>query len=220
MRFFFALCIALFNITTLSAQSLRVRVVSTSGEPVQGATVSLRRSADQTPLRVLGTDPQGEVVLGGLEAGNYVVRVEIISFQPAERRVSLTANVAEQVVEIRLTEAPVVIEGVTAQGERTRMRFEEAAGATVRELSKAELKLIPGLAEADVMRAVEALPGVVSTSDFSSAFNVRGGSADQNLILLDGIPIYNPFHLGGVFSVFNSDLVERAELMAGGFPAQ
>jgi hypothetical protein len=49
---------------------------------------------------------------------------------------------------------------------------------------------------------------------------VRGGSADQNLILLDGIPIYNPFHLGGIFSVFNTDMVERAELLAGGFPAQ
>jgi hypothetical protein len=114
----------------------------------------------------------------------------------------------------------VPIEAVTAQAERARSRFQQEAGLTVRELSRDELKLIPGLAEADVMRAVEALPGVVSTSDFSSAFNVRGGSADQNLILLDGIPIYNPFHLGGVFSVFNTDMVERAELLAGGFPAQ
>ena len=220
MRFLFVFCIALLNVATLSAQSIRVRVVSTSAEPVQGATVSLRRAPDQPLLRVLGTDPQGEVVLGNLEAGNYIVRVEIISFQPAERRVAISANATEQLVEIQLEEAPVLIDPVTAQGERTRIRFEQEAGATVRELSKAELKLIPGLAEADVMRAVEALPGVVSTSDFSSAFNVRGGSADQNLILLDGIPIYNPFHLGGVFSVFNSDLVERAELLAGGFPAQ
>jgi hypothetical protein len=64
------------------------------------------------------------------------------------------------------------------------------------------------------------LPGVVNTSDFSSAFNVRGGSADENLITIDGFPIFNPFHLGGLFSVFNSDLVSRAELSAGGFPAQ
>src|SRR5690606_32951268 len=77
-----------------------------------------------------------------------------------------------------------------------------------------------GLAEADVLRAVELLPGVVSTSDFSSAFNVRGGSADQNLILIDGFPIFNPFHLGGLFSVFNSDAIARAELLAGGFGAE
>jgi hypothetical protein len=61
---------------------------------------------------------------------------------------------------------------------------------------------------------------VVTTSDFSSAFNVRGGSADQNLILLDGQPVFNPTHLGGFFSVFNADMIERAELQSGGFPAR
>src|SRR5690606_20976694 len=66
----------------------------------------------------------------------------------------------------------------------------------------------------------EVLPGVVSTSDFSSAFNVRGGSADQNLILLDGFPVFNPFHLGGLFSVFNADVLGGAELLAGGFGAE
>ena len=61
---------------------------------------------------------------------------------------------------------------------------------------------------------------MTTVSDFSAAFNVRGGSADQNLILLDDIPIFNPFHLGGVFSVFNADMIGRAELRAGGFPAE
>jgi hypothetical protein len=79
---------------------------------------------------------------------------------------------------------------------------------------------VPGVAEADVLRAVAILPGVITTSDYSSAYNVRGGSSDQNLILLDGIPIYNPFHLGGLFSVFNADMISRTELYTGGFPAQ
>ena len=221
MRFCFLLFSALLTfVPALSAQSLRVRVTSTDAEPVQGATVSLLRAADQTLVRVLATDPLGTVLFADIPPGAYVVRAEIIGFDAAQQSVTLVQGAAELVVELRLREAPVLIDAVTAQGERARTRFEEEAGATVRELTRAELKLIPGLAEADVMRAVEALPGVVSTSDFSSAFNVRGGSADQNLILLDGIPIYNPFHLGGVFSVFNSDLVERAELLAGGFPAQ
>jgi hypothetical protein len=103
---------------------------------------------------------------------------------------------------------------------RERARFEADAGTTARVVTSTELKLLPGLAEADVLRAVEVLPGVISTSDFSSAFNVRGGSADQNLILLDGFPIFNPFHLGGLFSVFNADLLARAELLAGGFGAE
>jgi hypothetical protein len=103
---------------------------------------------------------------------------------------------------------------------RERTRFETEAGVTARVIGGEELKILPGLGEADVMRAVEVLPGVISTSDFSSAFNVRGGSADQNLILLDGFPIFNPFHLGGLFSVFNSDVIARAELFSGGFGAQ
>jgi len=104
--------------------------------------------------------------------------------------------------------------------ERERIRFETEAGTTTRVLTGDEIKTLPGLGEADVLRAVEVLPGVISTSDFSSAFNVRGGSSDQNLILLDGFPIFNPFHLGGLFSVFNSDVIARAELLSGGFGAE
>ena len=104
--------------------------------------------------------------------------------------------------------------------DRERDRFESDAGRHRARGGRRPLKVLPGLAEADVLRAVELLPGVVSTSDFSSAFNVRGGSADQNLILLDGFPIFNPFHLGGLFSVFNADAIARAELLAGGFGAE
>ena len=64
------------------------------------------------------------------------------------------------------------------------------------------------------------LPGVVSTSDLSATFHVRGGSSDQNLILLDGVPVFSPFHLGGFFSVFNPDMLDRVELQSGGFPAE
>ena len=116
----------------------------------------------------------------------------------------------------------MALEGVSVSTAETRerSRFLETAGVTVREISQAELRLVPGLAEADPIRAVEVLPGVVSTSDFTASFNVRGGSADQNLILLDGVPIFNPFHLGGIFSVFNADMVGRVELSSGGFPAE
>ena len=114
------------------------------------------------------------------------------------------------------------LEGISVEAERSRerVRFENEAGITVRELAGSEIKGIPGLVEADPLRAVEVLPGVTTVSDFSSAFNVRGGSADQNLILLDGIPVFNPTHLGGFFSVFNGDMIQRAELRSGGFPAR
>jgi hypothetical protein len=204
----------------LAQQTLFVRVTSPDGDPLTGVAVSLTTADGDSLLRMAQTIADGRAAFPNLPDGNYIIRTELIGYEPARLRVTLPARAPAHTYEIRMRERPVPIDPVTAQGERARSRFQEEAGLTVRELTKDELKLIPGLAEADVMRAVEALPGVVTTSDFSSAFNVRGGSADQNLILLDGIPIYNPFHLGGVFSVFNSDMVERAELLAGGFPAQ
>jgi hypothetical protein len=108
---------------------------------------------------------------------------------------------------------------VEAAASRQRERFEVIAGPTVREIDLDELRSLPGVAEADPVRAIEVLPGVVSTSDFSAAFHVRGGSQDQNLILLDGVPVFSPFHLGGLFSVFNADMIDRVELQSGGFPA-
>ena len=148
---------------------------------------------------------------GDPESGTaaYEGRVEVAAGTPLELDISLAAQ-------------PIALEGIAVEAERSRARarFEESAGATVQEISRVEMKSLPILVETDPIRAVEVLPGVTTVSDFTAAFNVRGGSADQNLILLDDIPIFNPFHLGGVFSVFNADMVQRAELQAGGFPAE
>lgn len=200
----------LFGQTTVQGH-----IAGPAGDAVVAVTVSLR-NAQSTHLTT--TDSLGHYAFAAVWPGEYALTAQRIGYMVVERTVSVGA--APLVLDIALTEAPIVLEGVTVEGERVRQRFKNQAGVTTRELSKAELKLIPGLAEADVLRAIEALPGVVSTSDLSSAYNVRGGSADENLILLDGIPIFNPFHLGGIFSIFNSDMVERAELMAGGFPAE
>ena len=64
------------------------------------------------------------------------------------------------------------------------------------------------------------LPGVQTLNDYSSALYVRGSTPDQNLIMLDGITIYNPYHLGGIFSTFNTDAIKEADFHAGGFPAR
>ncbi len=154
-------------------------------------------------------------------AGSYTLRAERLGYAAVSRLVTLDAGGVLN-LDVVLQPAAVLLEGVGVEAERSRerLRFEETAGASVREISAEELKLVPGIGEADPIRAIEVLPGVVSTSDFSSSFNVRGGSADQNLILLDGTPIFSPFHLGGFFSVFNADMVARAELAAGGFEAQ
>ena len=75
------------------------------------------------------------------------------------------------------------------------------------------------LGEVDVLKAIQLLPGVQS-SEGTSGFYVRGGGPDQNLILLDGVPVYNASHLGGLFSVFNPDAIKNVNLIKGGFPAR
>ena len=78
----------------------------------------------------------------------------------------------------------------------------------------------PPLGEVDVLHTVTMLPGVIARNDFDLGYDVRGGESDQNLVRLDGIPLYNPFHLGGVFGTFIDDAVGKADFLSGAFPAQ
>ncbi|CAN5747417.1 TonB-dependent receptor [soil metagenome] len=199
------------------------RVTDAAGAPLAGTTVRVLRPNGTLARPAASTDAEGAFRITGIPIGRYRVRVERLGYTPSEQEVSLTAGEARR-LDVQLAAQAVTVEEIEVRGRvdtsRERARFETEAGVTTRVISGEDLKILPGFAEADVLRAVEVLPGVVSTSDFSSSFNVRGGSADQNLILLDGFPIFNPFHLGGLFSVFNSDVIARAELFAGGFGAE
>lgn len=84
-----------------------------------------------------------------------------------------------------------------------------------------EIKKLPTFGgEVDIIRVMTLMPGVQSGGEGNSGFYVRGGGPDQNLILLDGVPVYNPTHLFGFFSVFNGDAIRNAEIIKGGMPAQ
>jgi hypothetical protein len=82
------------------------------------------------------------------------------------------------------------------------------------------LRTVPGLAEPDVLRSLQTLPSVAAMSDFSSALYVRGGAADQSMINLDGIPLFNPYHVGGIFSAIPVDAVSTVDLWPGAMPAR
>jgi outer membrane cobalamin receptor len=83
-----------------------------------------------------------------------------------------------------------------------------------------DVKTLPSfMGEADILKAIQLLPGVSSVSEGGQGFYVRGGSPDQNLVLYDDVPIYNASHLFGFFSVFNSDAVKSANLIKGSMPA-
>ena len=195
------------------------RVRDDEGAPVFGAFVALLRG--DAPLMGADSDRLGAFRLSDVPPGAYALRVQALGWSGHTEPIVLGPGETVE-VEIQLIRSALELQGfeIEAAASRERARFEELAGATVREIDQAELRAVPGFVEADPVRAVEVLPGVVSTSDFSAAFHVRGGSADQNLILLDGVPVFSPFHLGGLFSVFNADMIERVELQSGGFAAE
>ncbi len=92
---------------------------------------------------------------------------------------------------------------------------------SVIEIPVEQIKEIPALlGEKDVLKVVQLMPGVQTGNEGQSGFYVRGGGPDQNLIILDGAPVYNAFHLFGFFSLFNGDALKSVELIKGGFPAR
>ena len=201
--------------------SVSGRVWSVGGFLLAGARVGIFPTADSTQGRAVRSDRFGYFAFDRVASGTYVLIVTRIGYDRYREVVEVT-GAAPLELDIALTPRAIELEGLSVEAERSRarIRFEEFAGMTAQEISGEAMKALPALAETDPIRAVEVLPGVSTVSDFSAAFNVRGGSADQNLVLLDGVPIFNPFHLGGVFSVFNADMVAGAELRAGGFPAE
>ncbi|HEY0652457.1 MAG TPA: TonB-dependent receptor [Chryseosolibacter sp.] len=126
--------------------------------------------------------------------------------------VNHTADIALEAGE-QLKEVEIVESRIEHATESSRM-------ATI-DVPIAQIKGTPALlGEVDVLKVLQLMPGVQSGTEGSSGLYVRGGGADQNLILLDGVPVYNASHLFGFFSVFNADAINHVELVKGGFPAR
>jgi len=183
-----------------------------SGEPLPFASAYL---SDQSVGTV--SDRSGYYVLSNLPAGERTVIYSMVGYKLVEHRFALKQDEAAR-FDVRLEAEPIPMHGVTVSAARERFKREVDVG--VRRLDIKDLKIAPGMIEQDLFRSLAALPGVVAVSDFSSALYVRGGSPDQNLVLLDGVTVYNPYHLGGLFSTFNLDAVSNAELHASAFPAE
>ena len=198
--------------------TIRGRVRTEVAFPLEDATAILRPASDSTNQRVALTDGLGFFAFHDLAAGDYVLTVGRIGYGAHNQQVTVTPGGVVE-VGVALAEQAVPVEGIQVDGlsNRNRMRFGESAAGLPMEMDRARVRSMPGAVEADPVRTVDALPGVTRVSEIGASFNVRGGSADQNLILLDGVPIFNPFHMLGIFSVFNTDMVKRTELRSGGF---
>ena len=149
-----------------------------------------------------------------LPAGNYEISFSYIGYKTQVYNLNLEKdiqkNIAFDITSFSVGEVQV----------KAKANIVEKTETSVIEVPIEQIKTIPALlGEVDIIKAIQLLPGVQS-SEGTSGFYVRGGGPDQNLILLDGVPVYNASHLGGIFSVFNADAIKSVRLTKGGFPAR
>ncbi len=149
-----------------------------------------------------------------LPEGVYEITYSFIGYKPQIKQINLNKDLN---YDIEFFQETIDIEEVLITGEKSIVKNTETS---VIEVPIEQIKLIPALlGEVDVLKAIQLLPGVQS-SEGTAGFYVRGGGPDQNLILLDGVPVYNASHIGGLFSVFNADAIKNVRLTKGGFPAR
>lgn len=152
-----------------------------------------------------------------LPKGTYKIIVSYLGFNTIEDTISLNESVTKN---FRLTETEENLEEIIIKDNIEKLNIRKPQ-MSINALTSNTVKQIPVvLGEADVLKAITLLPGVTNAGESSSGFNVRGGAADQNLILLDEATIYNSSHLFGFFSVFNPDAIKDLKLYKGGIPAR
>lgn len=152
-----------------------------------------------------------------LPKDTYNIKVSFIGYQPQQYRIILNADTS---LNLSLKPAFTEVEEVKIVGERKIDNVKNTSmGSTI--LNMESIKKIPSfMGEIDLLKTIQLLPGVQGSGEGQTGYNVRGGGIDQNLVLLDDAPIYNPSHFLGFFSVFNADAIKDLELFKGGIPAR
>ncbi len=143
------------------------------------------------------------------------LQISYVGYQTEEKKVYVDQDTTLNI------ELDPVIEGEEILIEAEEEPIEDSPQMSTSSVSGEMIDQTPGLlGESDVMQTIELLPGVQSGTEGSSGMYVRGGGPDQNLVLLDGVPVYNTSHLFGFFSIFNANAIHNVDLYKGGFPAR
>ncbi len=216
-RFFGILLVFGLSIGLSQAQKVTLRGTvrdSTDQRPLAGASVIIDR---QKRLTSTATDANGRYAID-LPPGEHTLIVRFVGYVPA--RQVLTLSGAERVADVRLRTVASQLEEVvvTSKGFDRTIR-QPLLG--VSQINIATLKKLPSaLGEVDLLRGLQMLPGVTSVGEAANGVNIRGGTTDQNLMLLDETPIFNPTHMFGLFSVFPPDAMSSLDLYKGNVPAR
>jgi hypothetical protein len=197
---------------SVSAQTgtIRGRVRTTEGDALSGVTVRVR----DTPRGAVARD-DGTFVIASVPTGRQYLDATLVGYAKASRDVTVRANDTVSIDLVMRVDA-VSTQDVVVVGSRRQAQTDTRT--SVQTVTAKEAKFRAGAGE-DVFRSLQGLPGVTAPSDFSSQLVIRGSGPDQNLILMDGIELFNPYRLYGFISMFNPETVNTITLMTGGFPA-
>ena len=180
-----------------------------TGETLIGATVLDSQSGKGTT-----TNANGRYTLT-LKNSNATLRITFVGYEPIYDTLHLKGNVTRNYS----LKPSIQLKEVVVRAQRVNSR--ESSQMSALEMPVEQLKAVPVLfGEADILKAIQLLPGVQSGNEGTGGMYVRGGGPDENLFLLDGIPLYNVNHMGGFFSAFNADAVKNVTLYKGSFPAR
>lgn len=185
---------------------------STSKETLVGATVMVKG----TKLGAY-TNKSGYFSIANVPTGDQTIVISYIGYIRKELKVRIEAGSSVK-MRVQMVQSKTTTKEVLVSAERTEDKRQISISQV--NIPMEQLSQIRIGGEADIFRALQMLPGVLSSSQISSGLYIRGGSPDQNLVLLDGMTVYNPTHLFGFISAFNNDAVKDVDLIKGGFPAE
>ena len=152
-----------------------------------------------------------------LPQGSHQLEVSYLGFKSKQQEITITQDYR---FNLKLSTEAEVLEEIVLRDNREQLNL-KSPQMSVNSLAVSTIKKIPAvLGEVDIIRSITLLPGVTNAGEGASGFNVRGGAADQNLILLDEAIVFNSSHLFGFFSVFNPDAIKDIKLYKGGIPAK
>ncbi len=152
-----------------------------------------------------------------LPPGQHIIEFSYLGYEPFLQTIQLYSN---QELNIELQPESAQLQEIVVKGEAENEAVESIKMSRI-DLPVTQLKKLPALfGEPDLIKTIQTLPGVASAGEGTSSFFVRGGSADQNLVLIDEAPVYELSHLFGLASIFNADIIKNAELYKGGIPAK
>ncbi len=183
----------------------------TTGDPLPGAVVYSENTGTGSPA-----DSEGEFSLT-LPTGELMLRLSFVGYEDQYRRINMMGPGSHDFYLFgetrRIDEVTIMARRAEENVSRTQMSVITMDARVLRQLPS-------GIGDRDILQSVTLMPGIQSTGEFGSGFHVRGGSNDQNLVMLEGMPLFNPSHLFGLVSVVNPDMISSMTMYKGGIPAR